>query len=194
MGPACQFWVKEKEKGKGGVYGLKEVGPARRPNISAWLSLVRSSVTWAGLRERLAGRLGCAARLTGLVEDGGPSSSSSFSFPPPPFFSPSLADRTGPWVGGCSSLCRLGPAMARPPGGDGGGVFGRRRRGEAGQARARVDAAAGVCVRVRAAATATATAERVQGRAEMRYGGCSTATSGGKVRRVQDRVKAAAQG
>ena len=72
---------KRKRKGQGGVYGLKEVGPARRPNISAWLSLVRGSVTWAGLRERLAGRLGCAARLTGLVEDGGPSSSSSFSFP-----------------------------------------------------------------------------------------------------------------
>ena len=168
VGPACQVRVKEKEKGQGGVYGLKEVGPARRPNISAWLSLVRDSVTWAGLRERLAGRLGCAARLTGLVEDGGPSSSSSssFSFPPPPFFSPSLADRAGPWVGGCSSLCRLGPAMARPPGGDGGGVFGRRRQGEAGQARARGDAAAGACVRVRAAVMAMM--ERVQGRAETR--------------------------
>jgi hypothetical protein len=51
---------------------------------------------------------------------------------------------------------------------------------------------AGACVHVRAAATATA--ERVQGRAETRYGGCSAAASGGKVRRVQDRVKAAAQG
>ena len=67
MGPACQVRVKEKEKGQGGVYGLKEVGPAQRPNISAWLSLVRDSVTWAGLRERLAGRLdyGLAGRLGG---------------------------------------------------------------------------------------------------------------------------------
>ena len=31
MGPTCQVWLKEKEKGQGGVNGLKKIGPARWP-------------------------------------------------------------------------------------------------------------------------------------------------------------------
>ena len=40
---------RKRKKCKGGVNGLKEIGPARRPIISAWLRLVRGSVDWAWL-------------------------------------------------------------------------------------------------------------------------------------------------
>ena len=62
-GPRVRSGKKGKEKGQGGVYRLKEVGPARRPNISAWLSLVRGLVTWAGLVGRLESKASLGRRL-----------------------------------------------------------------------------------------------------------------------------------
>ena len=90
VGPACQVWLKEKEKGQGGVNELKKIGPARWP---IRFGLVAQENGWLGTQlgelARAAARKG--GSRTGPTGYGQPITSS----PPLLFFAGSFLGRRG---------------------------------------------------------------------------------------------------